>query len=424
MSIAVVFAVLGGAAAKDVTYDDILANPDDLQLNYLYARQQVIKNNLQQASTALERVLLIQPNWDDARLFYAMVLYRLGDMEGARRELAILTDRPLGPSQQREVRKYLALASSQSKTTRLSGRVSAGFRADSNPDLTTDSVNDLNGDPLDNDAQADGSVIAAASMRVEHDLQDGQGSFAFLEVDGNLNEQFKVSEASYFTGDVRAGASFFHGDLEFTPWGIASSFALDGQHYRSEYGGGGRATFTVNPRFSVFAGGSGVYQQYQVVSSDSVGSARDGWLATATGGFVAHASERSKFSGRLGGYFKNADNDSYSYDAIEIAMSHLQLLGRGQYLVTQASYRWLDYDRPDPNYSSNVTRRDRLFRGRIAYGLPVDLLLETINVTPPEGTFDVNLQLGVNYLNQDSNIPNFDTDSLSADIMFIKRFGD
>ncbi len=423
-SVVIGFVLLGNAMAEDITYDDILANPDDLQLNYRYAQQQVIKGDLQQASTALERALLIQPNWDNARLFYALVLYRLGDMAGANRELTILSERPLAPAQQREVKKYLALSSSRSKTTRVSGRISGGFRVDSNPDLTTDSANDLNGDPLDPDQETDGAFVAGAKVRVEHDIEDGQGSFFFFETNGDLSEQFQVSEASYLTGDVRAGASLFHGDLEFKPWGIASVFSLDGQVYRTEYGGGGKLTYSINPRLSVYAGGSGVYQDYRVVSSDSVGSERNGWLGKVSGGFVAHASERSKFSGRITGSFKNADNDSYSYDGVEVALSHLMLLGRGQYLVTRASYRWLDYDQPDPNYSSTVVRRDELFRGRIAYGLPLGLLLENINVTAPDAAANVNLQVGVNYLNQDSNIPNFDTESVSADILLIKRFGD
>lgn len=424
ISAAFVLAALGGAAAEDVTYEDILANPDDLKLNYLYAQQQVIKGDLQQASAALERVLLLQPNWDNARLFYALVLYRLGDMEGAKRELTILTDRPIGPSQAKEVRKYLALASSKAKTTRISGRIATGFRVDSNPDLTTESINDLNGDPLNSDSRVDGAFDAAATFRIEHDLQDGQGSYAFVEANGRLNEQFQVSEASFTDGNVNTGASFFIEDLELTPYGTAGILSLDGQVYRSDYGGGLNVRFDVNPQFTVFAAGRGVYQGYEVVSEDSVGSARNGWLTTASGGFVTRASERSKFSARVSGYFKDADNNSYSYDGVEIAAAHFLLLGRGQYLAATASYRWLDYDQPDPRYSTTVTRQDQLFKGRLAYGLPLDLLLENINVTPPDSTSNVNLQVGVNYLNQDSNIPNFVANSISGDILLIKRFGD
>ena len=54
--------------------------------------------------------------------------------------------------------------------------------------------------------------------------------------------------------------------------------------------------------------------------------------------------------------------------------------------------------------------------------MPLDLLLEKASITGSDVTSNVNLQVGVNYLDQNSNIPNFDADSVSADIMLIKRF--
>ncbi len=415
-------AVVVAAGAQDVTYQDILDNPDDLELNYLYAQQQVIKGDLEQAAAALERVLLLQPNWDNARLFYALVLYRLDDMAGAKRELTILSDRPLSAGQSKEVRKYLALASAKSKSTRLTGRIAAGFRVDSNPDLTTSSTVDLNGNPLDTDARVDGAFTAGSMLRLESDLPGGTGSYGFVQLNTNLNEQFSVSEADYITGRVRAGASLFYDDLQITPYGVTQLLVLDGQVYRTDYGGGGRVNYSITPQVSVFAAGEGVFQNYEAVSTDSVGSARNGWLAKATGGFTVRPTERNRITARVTGYFKDARNDSYSYDAIEIAASSLWLLGQGQYILASASYRWQDYDQPDPTYSATVTREDELFKTRLAYGVPLDVMLEKINVPTAEVTSNVNFQVGVNYLNQDSNIPNFVADSVSADIMLIKRF--
>lgn len=415
-------AIVVSAGAQDVTYQDILDNPDDLELNYLYAQQQVIKGDLEQAAAALERVLLLQPNWDNARLFYALVLYRLDDMAGAKRELTLLSDRPLSASQSREVNKYLALASAKSKSTRLTGRIAAGFRVDSNPDLTTSSTVDLDGNPLDTDARVDGAFAAGSMLRLESDLPGGTGSYGFVQLNTNLNEQFSVSEADYITGRIRAGASLFHDDLQFTPYGVTQVLALDGQIYRTDYGGGGRVKYTVNPQVSVFAGGEGVYQNYEAISTDSVGSARDGWLAKATGGVSLRPTERNRITARVTGYFKDARNDSYSYDAVEIAASSVFLLGQGQYVLASASYRWQDYDQPDPNYSPTVTREDELFKARLAYGIPLDVMLEKFQLPSSEVTSNVNFQVGVNYLNQDSNIPNFVADSVSADIMLIKRF--
>ncbi|MCY6383016.1 hypothetical protein [Hoeflea prorocentri] len=422
LSTVLLIATATTAAADDVTYDQILANPDDLELNYLYAQQQVIKGDLEQASAALERLLLLQPNWDSARLFYALVLYRLDDMAGAKRELTILSDRPLSPSQSREVNRYLALATAQSKATRLTGRIATGLRVDSNPDLTTNSDNDLNGNPLDTDKRVDGAFQAGATARIEHDIPGGGGNFLFVQGATDLNEQFKVDEADYITGGVKAGATFFFEDLQITPYGTVDTLWLDGQNYRNDNGGGATAKYAINPQLTVFAGGKGVFQNYQIVSTDSVGSARNGWLARATGGVTVRPTEKSRFTARVSGSFKDARNDSYSYDALEIAANALVLIGQGQYVLASASYRWQDYEQPDPNYSATVTREDRRFKTRLAYGAPLDLLLEKVNITGSEVTSNVNLQVGVNYLNQNSNIPNFDADSVSADIMLIKRF--
>ena len=183
-------AVAVPAAAEDVSYDRILANPDDVKLSYLYAQQQVIKGDLEQASAALERVLLLEPNWDTARLFYAAVLYRMDDMLGSKRELELLLDRPLNPAQQREVKKYLALATAKSKRTRLTARMTGGFKVDSNPDLTTSSSNDLNGNVLDTNSRVDGAFLATSRIRLEHTIPNGTGSYGFIELHSNLNEQF------------------------------------------------------------------------------------------------------------------------------------------------------------------------------------------------------------------------------------------
>lgn len=410
------------ANAKDVSYEEILASPDDIKLSYLYAQQQVIKGDLEQATSALERVLLLQPNWDTARLFYAAVLFRLDDAEGAKRELKLLQDRPLSANQQREVSKYLALATAKSKKTRLTGSIATGFRVDSNPDMTTSSSNDLNGNPLDTDERVDGAFLATSNIRLEHNLPGGSGNFAFIEANGNLNEQFQVSEADYLTGGVRAGASFFLQDLQLTPYVSATALELQEQLYRSEYGGGLTAKYTVDPKLSLSLGAQGIYQDYRAVSDDSVGSARDGWLYVVAGGIAYRTSETNRISARINGYQKQASNDSYSYEALELIASDVFLLGRGQYVLASASYRWQNYDQPDPKYSATIARKDRLFKARVAYGIPVDTLLDFVNVEHGSATSGLNVQIGANYLNQDSNIPNFDADSLSADILFTKRF--
>ena len=78
-----------------ITFDQIYANPDDQDLNLNYARQQAALGDYLTAAASLERMLYTSPNWDSARLFYALCLYHLDDLEASKRELNILETRPL-----------------------------------------------------------------------------------------------------------------------------------------------------------------------------------------------------------------------------------------------------------------------------------------------------------------------------------------
>jgi hypothetical protein len=124
--------------ASPVTYQQILEQPDNLELVFTYAREQAEDGNLQPAAGALERLLLLEPKWDSARLFYAIVLYRLNDLDGALRELIILEGRELTPQQMAGEYRYKDLASHSNSATRLSGWISAGFRYDTNRTLASD----------------------------------------------------------------------------------------------------------------------------------------------------------------------------------------------------------------------------------------------------------------------------------------------
>jgi predicted Zn-dependent protease len=83
------------AAAKDITFQDIYAAPDNADLNLAYANQEIAKGELLSAAGALERLLLSQPDLDSVRLLYAKVLYMLDDKQGSMRELDVLKARSL-----------------------------------------------------------------------------------------------------------------------------------------------------------------------------------------------------------------------------------------------------------------------------------------------------------------------------------------
>jgi len=85
-----------------ITFEQVYKNPENMDLRLNYARQQAAAGDYLSAAGALEAMLYSQPNWDSARIFYALLLFELDDKLGARRELDILLPRQL-TAQQRNI---------------------------------------------------------------------------------------------------------------------------------------------------------------------------------------------------------------------------------------------------------------------------------------------------------------------------------
>src|SRR5258708_29201780 len=113
------------------TYDQVLAAPDDPQINLDYAREEADRGNLLNAAAALERILLAHPNAHGVRLFYAAVLYRLNDLQGAKQQLKELENVRLTPLQTAELSKYEDLVERGQSATNVTGKISAGIAVES-----------------------------------------------------------------------------------------------------------------------------------------------------------------------------------------------------------------------------------------------------------------------------------------------------
>jgi len=90
-----------------ISFEQMFQNPDDNDLKLNYARQQATAGDFLSAAAALEGMLYISPNWDSARLFYAIVLAELDDSSAAIYEFNILKSRPLSVTDRAISNAYL-----------------------------------------------------------------------------------------------------------------------------------------------------------------------------------------------------------------------------------------------------------------------------------------------------------------------------
>jgi predicted Zn-dependent protease len=124
LAVPLALGALASAGAQD--FDAVMAAPDDVELNLAYARSEAAQGNLSSAASAMERVLILEPNRHADRLFYAVLLYRLGDYNGAKVELDRLKGANLSPLQRAEAERYLARVKEKTADSAFSGRLTAG----------------------------------------------------------------------------------------------------------------------------------------------------------------------------------------------------------------------------------------------------------------------------------------------------------
>ena len=73
---------------EPVSYADVLRDPDNVGLNFRFARQQVRRGDVKGSAATLERILLVNPSLAQVRLFYAVVLFRLENLNESQREFS------------------------------------------------------------------------------------------------------------------------------------------------------------------------------------------------------------------------------------------------------------------------------------------------------------------------------------------------
>ncbi|HRJ64311.1 MAG TPA: tetratricopeptide repeat protein [Brevundimonas sp.] len=337
-----------GVAAQD--FDAVLAAPDDVDLNLDYARRAADAGDLNGAAGALERVLIADPNRHSARLMYAVVLFRLDDLQGARDQLDLLEPVTLTPLQRAEATRYRARIERSRSTTRFSGSASAAltWEEDAAGALTTQ-FDSLITPPV---SEEGGAAAFTARLNVAHDLDGASGYAAFGSIGGYERSTFDGIDGNVRRGDVEAGLSYTGRLNSWNVSAVARALDLLDDPYMREVGVKAQARWRTSNATTFSVSGEAVSQTFDEPAVDAValiiGGDRDGWRYDVNLGLTHRLNVRSSVGVSVGWQDKQANYEPFGYSGPGVQARYDTSTRRGQYLAISGGMQWLEYDAPDP----------------------------------------------------------------------------
>lgn len=394
---------------QEVTFEDILRDPDNADLNFRFAKQQVAKNDLLGAMGTLERILAVRPDLHEIRLFYAVVLFRLDNLPEAEREFNTLEKAPLSPALREEWKNYRREIKLRKRRTHLSLRESVGYQFDTNRNAASSSKQALFADTrIDNSPEnrrrSDEAFLNITSVDVTHDLgfQAGHlllGSFTYY-----LQNQNHVDSLDLGSFDYELGGTYKSRFVNFTPTFVASHVYLSDENYLRTQGGNFRFDRMFLNRLLLYANYRVEHQDYLRIKENDTANQRTGVENSVSAGATYSLTPNMGISGGVLYAYKNAKANYEGYDRWLFRGSHSWLLGKGQFLINAVEFGVDHYDEQDVAIATRF-RRDQLFRYRVTYGAPLTFF--QIGRILPGPFKTIVASIGYEYFRSLSNVTNY-----------------
>ncbi len=409
-------------AASAQEFEAVLAAPDDEALNLSYAREQARIGNLGLAASTLERILILEPNRHSVRLFHAVILYRLGDMQGARDELRRLEAVELTPLQRAEAESYARRIEQSAATRTYSGSLNAGVA-------------------WENDAA--GAYFTAFELLGAPAPEEGVSSEVSLALEGRADLGADQVWQVYGTGllydhSARSGAAidFQRAGLEV---GLARTTRLSnsrlgvvvrhvrlmGEPQLTEAGVRGETRWRVTNATTLSLRAEAVSQDFDEPGIDALsgllGGDRDGQRYSAGVGVSHRLAARTTLGVNLDYEIKSAGYGPFGYAGPRLGVSLDQRFDKGVYVFASGSARWIEYDGADAIFLGGATRDDVRTHARLALGAPLSAF--TARGATGDVRERVTLEGALNYSSRESSSPLSDYDGWGAELRLIWRFG-
>ena len=402
--------------AGEVTYEQVLAHPDDVDLNFRWAKRQVEKGDVKGASATLERILMVNPALTRVRLTYAVVLYRLDSLAEARRELEAVKARA-GGALRAEAERYLAAIERRTRTTHAHAALGVGYQYDDNRNAGPASgqrlfagtaLNLVSGKAAD-----DTSMLFLAQAGLKRDLRGAPGSSLFADLSYYRAEQTRLNTLDLQAYSFSAGGEFKVRRSLLTPELLADHVRLDQQTYLRTRGARLRWDRRLTKQLALYASLQGMFHQYTRTTDVPTAEDRNGNETTLKGGAAFTVAPTQRLTAEVGYAQTDARKMYDAYERNSFSLTHTWLLGRGRFLLSGIALELDRYGAPDLAIAKQE-RSDNRTRFSWTFGQPLGFLGKPFE--------DLLWTASYEYLNADSNILNYAYSNNKAGTMLTYRW--
>jgi tetratricopeptide (TPR) repeat protein len=228
-------------AEENITYADVLNDPDNIDLNFRYAKSQIAHGNVHGAASTLERTLLVTPDLPQVRLMYAVVLFHLDNIDESERELKALKKLKMEPGLEADIDRFLKAIQQRRQLVNTRITASFGVKRDSNVNAgprTGQALAVSTPFQLSTDAEKkkDYAFLGIVSGEVRKDLGHQTRGELILGATYYHDEQIAVDSQELQSGTVSVAAELIYVPFTVTPKVSYTNLSLSREQFYASYG--------------------------------------------------------------------------------------------------------------------------------------------------------------------------------------------
>jgi len=413
---------------RRIQYTDILSDPDNIVLSVKYAQQLINDGEFQKATISLERILLINPEVDKARLLLAIVFFRLGSFSEAESELLFLKTRDLPVEDKDIITKYLDLIYEKRKLWSASSIFSLGLHYDtnknSNPSSSQIRAIDLFFDNQGED-EDDLGLLSLIALEYKTKLNPVDAHEIFFTSAFVYDNQKELNNIDTIAIVPKVGFKTVWKTFDLQTSAGMTNVRVDDVEFMNIYDvrfKGSRNFAYLDKQFSIFSEVSGAFEDFQNTARTTTGNESDGYNYGLNTGFSFPVTPTLQFSSvaKMSRKFADIDFNSFTQFGYGTVLSAPINSTATASLNLNIDYKF--FDDPDPFVSSTKERSDIGYGAGLNIVLKMDKVLQDIGWIGHE-TFSSGLigSLGLSYKKNTSNLENFQHENEKLEFSLMKQ---